>query len=178
MNRTTRLITPLLLTAAISATPATRADIIYGTDISPDNLVTISAATGTDTTVGALGAAAMTGLAFDRNTQTLYGIDNTSDGLYSVNTATGMASTIGGTGVNISDGGLAFDPNSNTLYGTSILTDRLYSFNTTTGAATDLGGITSGHQHSRVWRTIPTRTRCMGIVVRRIDCTRSVPQVP
>lgn len=120
------------------------ADVVYAAATSSDEirqLVRIDESTGTGVGVGTINNAAVVGLAFDINTETLYGVD-LSDSLVTLNTSTGAKTTIGSLGIDFPNvASLAFDPISNTLFGTDIGSDDLVTINTSTGDATLVGDL-------------------------------------
>ncbi|MEZ6059031.1 MAG: SdrD B-like domain-containing protein [Planctomycetaceae bacterium] len=123
----------------VETAPGNRPAFFYGVDAGPDNLVTIDAATGQVSTIGALGAN-IHGLTVTRNGE-LYALSGTNtDGLYSVDPATGQATLIGAVGRNAA-WGLAYDPLTDTLYGAGSTTggNGLMAFDRATGAGTVIG---------------------------------------
>jgi hypothetical protein len=113
----------------------------------PDELYTIQPSTGAATLVGNIaGAADITGLAFDPNTDTLYGIDQSTGSLHRISFVTGAASPVGAAS-NPNIGALDFDPTTSTLYGLEdhpTLGTRLVRLSTATGQMTVVGPLGPG----------------------------------
>jgi hypothetical protein len=117
--------------------------VLYGVDISADQLGTIDRTTGAWTVIGPNGAGvnALTGLACDPNLNVLYAVDPNNNSLYTVNQSTGGATLVGPTGFS-NVNALAFDPNTNTLYSTSLNGNNLFTINVATGSGTLIAPIT------------------------------------
>jgi len=130
------------LVLVVGGADAARAGILYGSDLSSNQLLTINTSSGVAAALGPLGFGFVRGLAFDPNTDTLYGAElGPTQRLLTINTSTGVASVVGAFGFSVQ--GLAFDPNTNTLYGVDSVfnPDRLVTINTSTGAASLVGAI-------------------------------------
>ncbi len=123
-----------------------RAGFLFGSSVTYPHrpLITIDTNTGVGSTVGPLGISNVSGLAFDRNSNTLYGVATFLDQLLSINTITGDATVIGHLGGGHNAHELAFDSNTNTLYGVGSTNSQLLKINTSTGAATVIGSFGIG----------------------------------
>jgi hypothetical protein len=113
--------------------------VLYGVDISNDQLITIDVSTGAGTPVGPIGVAGgVRGLAFDPSTGTIYGADIGADQLITIDSSTGTATAVGSIGFfNVQ--ALAFDPTTGTLYGADMISDQLITIDTATGVGTSVG---------------------------------------
>ncbi len=91
--------------------------ILYGSDVTTNDLLTINTTSGAATLVRNItGAAALPVLTYDADSFTLYGVSTSTGNLYTVDTGSGAASLVGPLGY----GGvaaLAYDMSRNTLYG-------------------------------------------------------------
>lgn len=108
------------------------------------NLVTVDTTTGAYTTVGPMSGLTsghtITGIAWDKTTNTMYGLstNGTTGTLYTCNLSTGALTTIGSTTGSTLPIDLAIN-NSGIIYSCDIGTDVLQTLNKTTGAATTVG---------------------------------------
>ena len=92
------------------------AHVLYGTDATGHELLTIDATTGAAVGVGPLGFDEVRALAFDPNRNKLYGADAETDQLILIDRVSGAGSAIGPIGfLRVED--LSFDPIANKLYG-------------------------------------------------------------
>ncbi|QDV81681.1 PEP-CTERM sorting domain-containing protein [Planctomycetes bacterium TBK1r] len=108
-------------------------------------LFRLDQSTGQASLVGDTGFQAISGLAFDPNSQVLYGGSGATDSLFTIDRTTGAATPVGAYGVNVGGHGLGYDNQNQQLWMTDGFLDTLYSVNTSTGAATEIGstGLTS-----------------------------------
>lgn len=117
---------------------------LYGTLGSPSDLVTVDTTTGTVTTIGATGVAAVSGLAYDAGTGVMYGVTaggGASD-LVRIDLTSGAATLVGATGYD-HVGSIELAPDGN-LYGGitnsgGVNPEYLVRIDTATGAATPVG---------------------------------------
>ena len=141
-----KIITPFALAGllATAAVPAS-AQTFYGVTYIDDQLISINAATGLGTQIGALTpGASPSGLAFSGGS--LYTFDTTSDRLLQINTSTGATLASLDIGVNnaFGEGGLAFNGAgqgflSSPLDNSFNATNALYQFTPGGGPATLVG---------------------------------------
>jgi DNA-binding beta-propeller fold protein YncE len=124
------------------------AGVLYGSDVTYDQLVKIDPTTGWATPVGPLGFANVQGLAFDPIGGTLFGSDPAAEQLLSIDVATGAATAIGSPG-SCKVRGLAFDPTTGTLYGSNTVDDTIETIDPLTGVATPL--TLGNHGFKGVW---------------------------
>jgi hypothetical protein len=132
----------VFLVLVVSVSAFAQGGMLYGVDISADQLGTIDRNTAAFTPIGPNGAGvvALTGLAYDANQDVLYAIQPGSPSLYTVNQSSGLATLVGPTLLGNANG-LAFDPNANLLYAAD-LGNALYTLNVLTGNATLVAPIT------------------------------------
>lgn len=133
----------LTLGMSLSAfTPLHAQSVLYGSEVSLDDLGSIDRSSGSWTTIGNQGiAGSITGLAYDPNNEILYGCSPNNNSLYTLNKSTGFASLVGATGFdNIN--GLAYDPNNDILYCTDLNGNALFTVNVNTGVGSLIGTIT------------------------------------
>ena len=134
-----RVALPIAL--VLSAAGFAQTGVLYGVDISADQLGTIDRNTAAWTVIAPVGASALTGLACDPNQNVLYAVDPANNSLYTVNQSTGLRTLVGPTGFS-NVNALAFDPNGNVLYGASLNGNNLFTINVTNGAGTLIAPIT------------------------------------
>lgn len=95
-------------------------------------------AIGNQQTIGALGFAAVSGLAYDPVNDILYGADDATNVLITINKSTGAGSSVGALGFS-NVVALAYDPNNGILYGSHSSGTEIITINVSTGAGTGLG---------------------------------------
>jgi len=118
----------------------TRANGLFGVEVSYADLVTIDKTNANTTMIGPVGSPVIAGLAWDAATETVYGVDTATDNLVTVDLATGNTTIIGDTGL-YETHGLAIDPATGIMYTYDDWDYSLYSIDKTTAAATRIGAI-------------------------------------
>lgn len=127
----------LLLVSALFCAAVAQAGLV-GADNDTDELISINAATGAGSSIGAFGIANVIGLTYDTKNNVLYGVNNGTDELLTINPSTGAATAVGPYGVD-AVGALAYDSDTDTLYGSDLVGGELVTVNRSTGAVTSVG---------------------------------------
>lgn len=121
----------VLIAACLHAQP-----VLYGSEVSLDDLGSIDRTSGAWTLIGNQGiSGSITGLAHDPGADVLYGCSPNNNSLYTLDQATGLATVIGPTGFsNIN--GLAWDSTTGALFCTDLNNNALFTIDTSTGSGT------------------------------------------
>lgn len=109
----------------------------YSVRTTTDELIAINMTSRRMTTIGPVGFAEVSGLAFHHD-GTLYGIDDTTDQLIRIDRRTGAGTAVGALGVNALDTGLTCDGNG-ILWMTTLTSNQIYQVDPLTGAAIPAG---------------------------------------
>jgi DNA-binding beta-propeller fold protein YncE len=120
------------------------AEILYGTDVTDDNLLEIDPSNAGTNIIGPLGSPVLAGLAYDASQEILYATDTSTDNLVTVDPTNGNTVVIGNTGINLPHGA-AIDPEDGTLYATEGSPGQLYKVSKADGTATPVGNIGFDH---------------------------------
>ena len=112
-------------------------NVLYGTDVNANTLVTLSTADATMTPIGATVLNNVQGLTYDRATRTLYGYSSDAGQLVTLNVATGAATPIGDPGY--VPFGLAFDPITAEVIGSAFGADEIIAIDPASANATSIG---------------------------------------
>jgi DNA-binding beta-propeller fold protein YncE len=125
------------------------AGVLFGVDIGGfDTLYQIDPATGRATTVGPtdvdMQKAAVSGLAYDGQSNTLYGVDTFSNRLCTLDMQTGHATFFAASLGHQDVAGLEFNPATGLLYGSDVGTNRLLTIDPQTGTTRSSTQIVGG----------------------------------
>jgi sugar lactone lactonase YvrE len=113
-------------------------EILYATDTSTDNLVTVDPTNGNTVVIGNLGLSLAHGAAIDPEDGTLYATEDSPGQLYRIDKSDGTATLVGNIGYD-HIGALDFDPTTGILYGAYAWADEtgyLITIDTDTGQGT------------------------------------------
>ncbi len=130
-----------LLALAMTSLPAARAQVIFGSEVSTENLLAFDGSTLAGVIKGPE-PTDVAGLAYDSVNGVLYGV--AASNLYTINTTNGAGSLVTALSTGGNPTGLAYDPGLHRLFISDIGSNELYSYALGTSTLSLIGTISGG----------------------------------
>lgn len=112
--------------------------LLYGVRVGPDEIGTLNQTSGDWNRLSDLAIGAVTGLAYDPNSNTLYGSERSSRELFVIDTQAGIGTAVQSFSGGAIIEGLAYDPQRDVLYGLANDLKRIITIDVQTGVVTPL----------------------------------------